>query len=200
MRSGICAALMATLVAISLPSHLRAQDATQSDIVQSPIMVLDFERVFLETAYGQRLAAELSAEGERVQQELDRLANELLAEESALTEARADMEPEAFRAAAEAFNERAQTMRARGVEEQNRLVALEQFERARFNERIQPLINDMMVARGAVVAMDRRSVLLALGGANATEEVIAAINRTLGDGRQDPSERPTLRPDTSDPE
>lgn len=200
MRGGICAGLMATLVAISLPGQLSAQEAVQPQVVQSPIMVLDFERVFLETAYGQRLAAELSAEGERVQQELDRLANELLAEESALTEARSEMEPEAFRAAAEAFDERAQTMRARGVEEQNRLVALEQAERARFNERIQPLINEMMVARGAVVAMDRRSVLLALGGANATEDVISAINRTLGDGRRDPGERPTLRPETSDPE
>ncbi len=184
--------LVAALVAIG--GAVQAQDTSAP---QSPILVIDFERVFLETAYGQRIEAELSAEGERVQAELDRLANELLAEESALTDARGSMEPEAFRTAAEAFNERAQTMRARGGEEQNRLLALEQAERARFNERIQPLISDMIAERGAFVAVDRRAVILALPGANATEAVIRQINLTLGDGRQDPSERPTLRPDAS---
>lgn len=186
------AGAMAATVAIMNP--VIAQEA------QSPIMVVDFERVFNETAYGQRLTAELNVERDRVQAENDRLADELLAEESALTEARSSMEPEAFRLAAEAFNERAQSVRASRETEQNRLVALRDAERAQFIERIQPLINTMMLDRGAFVAMDRRSVIRAIGSANATEDVIAAIDSTLGDGRQDPDERPTLRPDPSDQE
>jgi len=161
----------------------------------TPILVIDFERVFVETAYGQRIAADVEEARALVQAENDRLAQELLAEESALTEARTTMEPDAFREAAEAFNEKAQSVRASREAEQARLVNLRDSERARFVERIQPLIAEMMEERGAIVAMDRRSVIRAIGSANATADVITRINATLGDGTRDPGDRPTLRPD-----
>ena len=170
------------------------QQQDQTLVLPSPIMVVDFERVFAESLYGKRISDALNAERERVQTENDRLAEELLAEESALTSARATMSVADFRAAADAFDERAQAVRASRDAEQSRLVNLRDTERDRFIERIQPLIATMMVERGAVVAMDRRAVLRALGSANATEDAIARINATLGDGTMQPSERPTLRP------
>lgn len=183
--------LVAALTAVSGPVLAQQE---QTVVLPSPIMVVDFERVFGESLYGQRIAAELSAERERVQAENDAIAEELLAEESALTAARATMEPEAFREAADAFDERAQSVRASREAEQTRLVNIRDAERAQFIERIQPLIAQMMVERGAVVAMDRRSVIRAIGSANATEAAIELIDATLGDGKLDPSERPTLRP------
>lgn len=192
MMSVLRALLVAALVAA--PVCTAAQTQEQRLVLPSPIMVVDFERVFGETLYGQRIALELTAERERVQAENDRLAQELLAEESALTEARATMEPEAFRTAAEAFNERAQQIRASREEEQTRLVNMRDTERAQFVDRIQPLIAQMMLERGAVVTMDRRSVIHAIGSANATEDVIARIDRDLGDGQRTPDERPAQRP------
>lgn len=193
MRKFLRAYLVAAFAAIGVSAM--AQSPDQRIVVPSPIMVVDFERVFNETLYGQKISADLNAERERVQAENDRLAEGLLSEEAALTEARATMDPEVFREAATAFNERAQTVRASREDEQNRLVALRDAERARFIERIQPLMNQMMVERGAVVTMDRRAVIQALGTANATEAAIALINDRLGDGGRDPSESPPLRPE-----
>lgn len=199
MRPVLRVLLVAALAAAGGVATAQQQD--QTVVLPSPIMVVDFERIFGETLYGQRIAQEISAERERVQAENDRIAAELLAEESALTEARGTMDPEAFRLAAAAFDERAQSVRASRESEQARLLALRDDERAQFVERIQPLINTMMLQRGAVVTMDRRAVIQAIGGANATDAAIEMINERLGDGQLDPSERPTLRPEpAADPD
>jgi Skp family chaperone for outer membrane proteins len=166
----------------------------QNIVLPSPIMVVDFERVFVETLYGQRIAETISAERERVQADNDRIAAELLAEETALTKARATMDPVAFRDAARAFDERAQAVRLDRETEQTKLVQLRDTERAQFLERIRPIILALMLERSAVVAMDRRAVIQAIGGANATVDAVNLINVTLGDGVRTPDERPASRP------
>jgi len=191
MRGQIAACLVAVCAATGAFAQ---QTATTTAEVALPIMVIDFDRVFNETLYGRRITQELSAERARVQAENDQLASELLAEEAELTAARATMEPEDFRIAAEAFNERAQRIRASREAESNRLVNLLETERAQFIQRIQPLIASLMTERGALVAMERRAVIVAIGDANATEVTIARIDSVLGDGRQEPGEAPTLRP------
>jgi Skp family chaperone for outer membrane proteins len=190
MRFLGCMCLMAAFAGVS--TFATAQD--RRIIVPSPIMVVDFERIFVETLYGQRIATSVSAERERVQADNDRIAAELLAEETALTEARATMDQVAFRDAARAFNERAQSVRSDREAEQTKLVQLRDVERTQFLERIRPIILALMLERSAVVAMDRRAVIQAIGGANATADAIDLIDTTLGDGMRAPNERPTLRP------
>jgi Skp family chaperone for outer membrane proteins len=194
MRKVLSMCAVAAFAALSAPAT--AQD--QTVVLPSPIMVVDFERIFVETLYGKRIAATVSAERERVQADNDRIATELLAEEAALTEARATMEPTAFRDAARAFNERAQAVRLDREIEQTKLIELRDTERAQFLERIRPIVLALMLERGAVVAMDRRAVIQAIGGANGTEDAVSLIDITLGDGLQSPSEPPTLRPTTQD--
>lgn len=160
----------------------------------APVMVVDFERVFVETLYGQRIAQKIAEERERVQADNDRIAAQLLAEETALREGRASMDPAAFREAARAFDDRAQRVRANRQVAQNTLLELRDTEREQFLERIRPVVLALMLERGALVAMDRRSVIAAIGAADATNDAIALIDTTLGDGALDPSERPTLRP------
>lgn len=186
---------VAAFAAIGSDAAAQQQPSDQTVVIPSPIMVVDFERIFGETQYGRRIAEEISAERERVQAENDRIAEELLAEESALTQARSTMDAEAFRLAAAAFDERAQSVRASREAEQTRLVELRDNARAQFVERIQPLISAMMLQRGAVVTMDRRAVIQAIGGANATDAAIEMIDNRLGDGQLMPNERPTLRPE-----
>lgn len=184
----ICAVVIAGL----LPGAAAAQDPTV--VVPSPIMVVDFDSLIGATQYGQRIQGAIAAERERVQAENDRIAAELLAEEAALTESRATMAPADFREAARAFNERAQIVRGEREAEQAKLLQLRDAERDQFLERIRPIILALMLERGAVVTMDRRAVYQAIGGANATQDAVDLIDRTLGDGRQNPNERPTLRP------
>jgi Skp family chaperone for outer membrane proteins len=182
--------LVAAFAAISAPAF--AQD--QTVVLPSPIMVVDFERIFVETLYGKRIAETVSAERARVQADNDRIAAELLAEETALTEARATMARTIFRDEARAFNERAQAVRSDREAEQAKLVQLRDTERSQFLERIRPIILALMLERGAVVAMDRRAVIQAIGGANATDDAVSLIDATLGDGSRDPSDPPALRP------
>ena len=184
----ICAAL-ALIWAAAVAS---AQE--QTVVIPSPIMVVDFDRVFIETLYGQRIAIGIAAERERVQSDNDRIAAALLDEETALTEARATMDPAAFREAARTFDERAQAVRQDREAEQVKLLQLRDTERAQFLERIRPIVLALMLERGAVVAMDRRAVIQAIGTANATNDAVELIDTTLGDGTRDPSDRPTLRP------
>lgn len=191
MRATLRICLMAAFVAIS--SVAAAQE--QTVIVPSPIMVVDFDRLFGATLYGKRIAAEIATERARVQAENDRIAIELLAEENALTEARATMDATVFRDTARAFNERAQAVRQDRDAEQAKLLQLRDTEQSQFLERVRPIILALMLERGAVVAMDRRAVYQAIGGANATADAVELIDVTLGDGRQAPDERPTLRPE-----
>ena len=186
MRIGLVAALCVATSAAS------AQDQTL--VVPSPIMVVDFDRLFGATLYGQRIQGDIAAERERVQAENNRIAAELLAEETALTEARGDMEAAVFRDAARAFNDRAQAVRQDREAEQAKLLQLRDAEQSQFLERVRPIILALMLERGAVVTMDRRAVYQAIGGANATQDAVELINKTLGDGKQDPDERPVLRP------
>ena len=190
MQTKLRICLMAAFVAIS--SFATAQD--QTVVVPSPIMVVDFDRLIGDTLYGQRIANDIAAERARVQADNDSIATELLAEEAALTEARGSMDPAAFREEARAFNERAQAVRQGREVEQAKLLQLRDTEQQQFLERIRPIILALMLERGAVVAMDRRAVYQAIGGANATADAVALIDETLGDGRQTPDERPTLRP------
>jgi len=187
--------LVAAFAATGICAHAQEQ-TDQTVVLPSPIMVVDFDRIIGETLYGRRIAEELNAERERVQAENDQIADALLTEERDLTNARATMEKEAFRSAAEAFDERAQSVRASREAEQTRLVQLRDDQRAQFLERIQPILTALMLERGAVVAMDRRAVIRVIGSANATQDAISLIDETLGDGVQEPSERPTLRPQT----
>jgi len=191
MRGFIGSCVLGAMLAFSAPA---AAQQEQTFLMPSPIMVVDFERVFVETQYGQRIASVLSQERERVQADNDRIAAELLAEETALTEARATMSTAAFRAAAETFNERAQSVRSDREAEQAALVELRDSERSQFLERISPIVLALMLERGAVVAMDRRAVIQAIGSANATEDVVELIDQTLGDGARAPDEPPVSRP------
>lgn len=177
---------------VAAASVVTAQE--QTVVLPSPIMVVDFDRLISLTEYGRRISDEITIERERVQAENNDIAAALLAEEASLTEARATMEPDAFREAARAFNERAQTVRQDREAEQAKLVQLRDAEQSQFLERIRPIILALMLERGAVVTMDRRAVYQAIGGANATQDAIDLIDRTLGDGKQDPDERPVLRP------
>ena len=72
----------------------------------SPILTLDQERLFSGTIWGRRIQAELEAESTTLAGENRRLEAELTAEEASLTERRKTMEPAAFRAEADAFDDK----------------------------------------------------------------------------------------------
>ncbi|SEW07992.1 periplasmic chaperone for outer membrane proteins Skp [Cognatiyoonia koreensis] len=170
------------------PVGAGAQDAGAEPTTQT-VLVLDTSRLFAESAYALQLREEVETLARDLNAENERIVAELVEEERSLTERRPTMTPEAFRAEAEAFDEKAQEIRnARDAKE----IELEQARvnvRVRFTEEIRPIVGQMMVERGASVVLDSRTVFVTVRSADITDQAISRIDAALlAPAQDDPSE------------
>lgn len=148
----------------------------------APVLILDFERLFDESRWGQRITADLAAASGALNTENNRIAEDLIAEEKALTERRAAMPAELFRAEADAFDERATAIRAAQKAKAQSLSQSYDAARQGFLDAVAPLIDEVLAGRGAVVVLDRRAILRALPQADITDDLVALIDARLGAG------------------
>ncbi len=170
----VCAILVWVLMAVPL--------AAQQGPVNPQILIIDSERLYFETLYGRRLARDLAEQAAAVQAENDRIVETLTEEERSLTLRRPDMTPEEFRAEADAFDEMVQEVRRARDAKNTELQAASTAARAEFEERVQSVIIDVMLERGALMVMDQRNVILSVRAANITDDLIVRIDAALGDG------------------
>ncbi|MFQ1702212.1 OmpH family outer membrane protein [Loktanella agnita] len=154
--------------------------AAQQDTPQ--ILIIDSDRLYTETLYGRRIASSLAVRASEMQAENDRIVESLTQEERSLTLRRPDMDPVAFRAEAEAFDEKVQEVRrvrdAKNVE----LQVANAEARAEFEELVQGIVANIMLERGALMVMEQRNVVLSVRSANITDDAIVRIDAELGDG------------------
>lgn len=149
-----------------------------------PILIVDSERLFVETLYGQRIAADLAAQAEELQAENNRIVESLTLEERSLTVRRPEMTPEEFRAEAEAFDTKVQEVRRVRDAKNVDLQVANAEARSRFEQRVQGIVANIMLDRGAAMVMEQRNVLLSVRAANITDDAIVRIDAELGDGRE----------------
>lgn len=168
--------LWAIVLWLVLAMHASAQPSP------SPVLIIDSERLFVETQYGQRIGRDLAAIAADLQAENDRIVESLTLEERSLTIRRPEMTVEDFRIEAEAFDQKVQEVRrvrdAKNVELQ---VATAEA-RAEFEQRVQGIVASIMLERGAALVVEQRNVVLSVRTANITDAVIARIDEELGDG------------------
>jgi len=149
-----------------------------------PVLIVDSERLFVETLYGQRLSSELAAQATALQAENDRIVESLTLEERSLTVRRPEMDPQEFRAEAEAFDRKVQDVRrvrdAKNVE----LQVANAEARSRFEQRVQGIVANIMIERGAVLVLEQRNVVLSVRAANITDDAIVRIDAELGNGTE----------------
>lgn len=154
-------------------------------LAQPPqVLIIDSERVFFETAFGQRIARDLAARTAAIQAENDAIAADLTREEQSLTRRRALLTPEAFRAEAAAFDAKVQEVRRLRDAKNGELAAEAAAARAGFEESAQAIVAAIMLDRGAAMVLEQRNVVLSVRAANITDEAIARINAELGDGAE----------------
>lgn len=153
--------------------------------VQSPVLTLNVDRLLAETAYGQRLSADILERGERLDAENERIADELTAEERSLTERRPGMDADAFRAEADAFDQKVQRIRDEQDAKQRALEAAVAEGREAFLEVARPVLGELMRESGAAVIIERRDVFLSASLVDVTDEAVAAIDAAIGDGAED---------------
>lgn len=165
------------------PSRINAADFLAPDL-QSVVLTVDTDRLFAESLFGRRKALELTRATEELAIENRRIEAELLAEEESLTGRRPSMQVEDFRAAADAFDARVEAFRI--AQDAKEIVLQDSLTDGRdaFLQSAAPILGELMQAAGASVVLDRRTVFLAMGDVDITDEAIAAIDAVIGDGQE----------------
>ncbi len=162
--------------------------AQQSDLgrgsVISPVLTIDSERLFLESAFGQRVAAEIERAGAELAAENRRIEADLEAEERRLTDIRSTMEAEEFRALADEFDDKVQATREAQVAKGRALNDLLEQEREVFLSAAAPVLERLMRSADAAVILELRSVFVSSSAIEITEDAIDLLNETLGSGSE----------------
>jgi Skp family chaperone for outer membrane proteins len=185
--------LTAGLLLLAPPAY--AQTAAPPP-ASSPVLTLDQERLYADSAWGKRATQHLSAESERLAAENRELEAKLVAEEKALTDARPTMDPEAFRAAADAFDARVVELRRRQDAKGRAIGRISEAERQAFYKAALPAMGEVLRRRGAVVVLDSRAIFVSVESIDVTKEMIEVIDASIGAGTDaaDPAPEPTPPP------
>lgn len=185
MRGTVAA--LAFLLAGVTPGHTQpapvndgAPAATMA--VQSPVLTIDSERMFRESAFGQRVNREIDAQSAELAAENREIEASLEAEERALTEKRATLEPKEFRALADAFDQKVQRTRSEQAAK-NRALG-DRLDRARedFLEAAVPVLEQLMRNSDAAVILERRRVFVSSTAIEVTDAAITLLDETIGSG------------------
>ena len=156
--------------------------AQPSEQVVTTILTVDLDRLFGQSQFGERIADDYNTGRLDLNAENRRIADALRVEELELAAQRPDMDPTVFRTEAEAFDEKAQGIRRAQDAKENALEANLEEGRAQFLEVSRPILEQLMVERGALAIVDRRLVLLSNPIIDVTDAAIQSINTAIGDG------------------
>lgn len=172
----------ASALPISEPeTHPRAEGLR----LPSPVLTVDWEKLFDSTQWGQRIRSDLERATAAQRAENDRIADELIAEEKALTEKRGKIDTATFQQEADAFDAKATRIRTTQNAKAQALTQRFDAMRSAFFDRVAPLLDEVLRRRGAVVVIDQRAVIRALPEADATPDLISLIDTRYGDGPAD---------------
>lgn len=175
---GLLSVLMTAWLCVTIPVAL----AQQIGPLQSPILTIDSDRLFSDSAFGQRVVQEFEAKGAELTAENRKIEQELTAEEKDLTEKRATMDAAEFRALADDFDEKVQlTRRTQDSKTRELNVALE-GRRVVFLNAAAPILETLMRESGAAVILERRSIFLSANSIDITRAAVERLDEVLGDG------------------
>ena len=176
-----------------------------SGVPKTPILVIDFERAFAESAFGRRVALESEQAGRAIAAENRRIEAELTAEERELTDRRPSLSPEEFRTLADAFDEKVQRLRDEQDAKARAFGTRTEDARRRFLTVAQPVLEGLLREAGAALILERRSVLVVVDAIDITDPAIARIDSQIGDGAADlppadtpPVDTPLVPPETQE--
>lgn len=160
----------------------------------SPVLTVDLERIARESDYGQRVNGLIQAESVTLQADFDRIEAALTAEEQALVTKRDTVSAEDFKLLSQAFDEKVVRLREEQAQKQSDLQERQISEQRKLLRTIAPILYEIVKDRGASVLIDRRNIVLDLSSVDITDDAIAAMNATLGDGDTPPATTDPVTP------
>jgi len=150
--------------------------------VQPGVLTVSSERLFSNSAFGQRVLREIEAEGTQLSEENERIVEELSREEKDLTEKRATLAPSEFRPLAEAFDRKVQSHRESQRAKLDALARRSEEDRQTFYSLARPVLIDLLRETGATLILERSNVFLSSDSSDITETAISRIDAAIGDG------------------
>ncbi len=173
---------LAVALAVALLSVGAFGQQSGSIVATSGLVVVDQERLFADSLFGQRVQSELQSESNALAEENRRMEAELVAEELSLTDQRPNLSPAEFRNLANEFDARVTLIRLAQDRKSRALSNRQNAERQAFFEAALPVLQQLLQQAGASAMLDRRSVLISLSAVDVTDRAIAQIDAILGDG------------------
>lgn len=153
-------------------------------ILQSAILTIDPEQLFSQSLFGQRVLEDYRQASLDLAAENRELEAQLNAEELDLTEKRATLSVEEFRPLADAFDEKAQRIRAEQTAKANDTRARPERARQEFLRMAQDVLVEIMRERRALAIFNNDVVFLVADTIDVTEVAIERIDSLIGDGVQ----------------
>lgn len=148
----------------------------------TPILTIDQDRLFRESAYGRHVEEDLEALTSELAAENRRIEAELTEEERLLTEQRPTLDPKAFTSRADAFDARVEEIRARQDAKGRALARRSELARGEFLRNVLPVLSALMQERGAVAILNAQTIFLSLGAIDITDRAIERIDQRIGRG------------------
>lgn len=168
--------LLSAVFAFAAPVH------GQESAAPSSVLTVDLEKIARESDYGQRVNGLYQAEILTLQSQAKQVEAELIAEEQDLVAQRDIVSPEEFKELSQAFDRKVVAIREDQNSKQSELQAKQRDDQRNLLRLIAPILYEIVSARGASVLIDRRNIVLDLSSVDITDEAIAKMNETLGDG------------------
>jgi Skp family chaperone for outer membrane proteins len=147
--------------------------------VATPILIIDQDRFFLESAFGKASIARERAAEKALQDENTRIEAELVAEEQALTELRKTLPAAEFSVRAEAFDAKVERIRAEQDSKARGLTDGRDAERQAFLKAAVPVLGELLSERQAIAILDKTTIILSLSAIDVTDEAIAKVDAAL---------------------
>ncbi|MBV0911986.1 OmpH family outer membrane protein [Anianabacter salinae] len=184
------AALVAAL-AVWTPAWAQPLDSAAID---SPVLVIDQERLFRQSALGTRITEELEDAAAALAAENREIEAQLSAEELRLTEQRATLPPEEFRALADAFDQKVQRLRSEQDQKERELQRRRDADQQVFINQIGPILGQVAQERSALIVLDRRAAFLVSDAIDITDELIARVDASIAaeDAEEDGEAAPSV--------
>ncbi len=170
-----------------LPLAVAAQELPSSDApgvsapadALVPLLTLDEDRLFSDSAYGRAAEAAYQAENAALAAENRRIEAGLEAEERDLTTRRAKMAPAEFAPLAAEFDQRVQEIRRAQDAKSRDIARILDTRRQRFLEAAVPVLARLLDETGAVALLSSQMVILSRSSLDITDTAIARIDEVL---------------------
>ncbi|MEO1311602.1 MAG: OmpH family outer membrane protein [Pseudomonadota bacterium] len=174
------ATIAAGLAAFGLAAAAPQASAFQEPAAQSPvIVVVNQQAVLTQSKAGQSVAAQIEKLGETVQAELTAEAEKIRAEGERLQQQRELLAEDAFAEQVRAFQVRQQGLAQLREKKLRELQIAEQQALGKIGEAMRPILEEIVNTRGATIMLDRAQVMFAVQETDITAEVLTKLNENL---------------------